>query len=184
MVTETNGRPIITRTAVFTVDSYVVGDISAQHGRLSDTLNNLDQDYLILENVEFGPLQADQGEACHSPYVELSRGSIILAVPQTGKSAAVVKDDLERKRWLWVLKHPHAVFLSVPPFAVRGRLHLLKETQLRDAVLSTRVAFLAVTDAEAIHLPSGERIKGETMLVSRARLAFFCPALLAGEKPE
>lgn len=181
MATETNTRHIITRAAVFTADSYIVGDISSPHGRLSDTLNHLDQEFLTLENVEFGPLESSQGEVCQCPFVEIGKDAIILAVPQASKSAP--KDDLERKRWLWVYKHPHAVMLSVPPFSVRGSLHLLKDARLQDAILSTRLPFLAVTDAEAIHLPSGEHINGQTMLVSRARVAFFCPPQ-AGERTE
>ncbi|MDP3046291.1 MAG: hypothetical protein Q8O07_02320 [Chloroflexota bacterium] len=82
-----------------------------------------------------------------------------------------------------VQKLPHQVTLNAPPFTIQGSLHLLRETSLRDALLSLRQQFLPITSAEAIYLPTGQRFSGSIMIVNRIRIEAFFPSASPGAKP-
>jgi hypothetical protein len=104
MVVNVDTFTVTIRTGIFTETTHLVGDVKGHHGRLSDVLNVLDQEFIILENVELRPLMAGQGRSGGTTFAQISKRSILLAIPYTGE---VIPKDLGEKRLVFVPKQPH-----------------------------------------------------------------------------
>ena len=57
---------------------------------------------------------------------------------------------------------------------------MLRETSLRDALLSMRQQFLPITSAEAVYMPTGQRFSASIIIVNRNRIEAFFPSATPG----
>ena len=119
-------------------DAYVVhGQIATRHRRITDILNQGDHDFLVLTDVvmdEFG----SHSVAVKSEFAQVNLAAVLFAV---GDSPVQPVPELRTP------KIPEQALISIPPFRITGRIHLLPERDLRDALEELTGRFLPVTEA-------------------------------------
>jgi len=119
-------------------DAYVVrGTVMTRQRRVTDILNSAEHQFLVLSDVtldEFG----SRGQAVRTEYAQVNLGAVLFAV------ATAPVEPLPELR---TPKIPETALVSVPPFRITGRIHLLPERDLRDALEELTGRFVPVTDA-------------------------------------
>ncbi len=123
---------------VLYTDSFVVrGSVQTRQRRITDVLNTAENEFIVMADVivdEFGsrnqPLRAD--------FAQVNLNAVLFAVADTA---------VEPVPELRTPKIPERALISIPPFKVVGRIHLLPERDLRDALSELTGHFLPVTDA-------------------------------------
>jgi hypothetical protein len=148
-------------------DAYVIhGDIVTRQRRVSDILNEPDSDFLVLANVvtdEFG----SRSGTSRADFAQVNLGAVLFAVADT-----VVEAVPE----LRTPKVPETAMISIPPFRVTGRIHLLPERALNDALNELYGRFIPVTKATFWSDVVGEaRQSVELVAVHHARAQILAP---------
>jgi hypothetical protein len=128
-------RPI--PLTLYTEQLVVRGTVQTRQHRVTDILNVTTDPFLVLEDVsleEYGsadpPLQAE--------FAQVNLGSVLFAVSLT---------TVDPHRELRTPKVAERALVSVPPFRIVGRIHLLPERSLRDSLGELRGSFIPITDA-------------------------------------
>ena len=131
------GEPTLVPLTLYT-DSFVIrGQIRSRQGRVTDILNDADDDFLVLSDVlidEYG----SRSVASRSEYAQVNLDAVLFAVADT---------TVEARQDLRTPKVPEQALISIPPFQVLGRIHILPERDLREALGELTGRFLPVTDA-------------------------------------
>lgn len=119
-------------------DTYVIrGAITTRHRRLSDLLNLNDDEFLVLSDATMEPLSG-RGSGYSAPYAQVNLAAVLFAV---ATEAIAAQPELRTP------KVAEATLISIPPFSVTGRIHLLPEREIRDALQELHGRFLPVTEA-------------------------------------
>jgi len=119
-------------------DTYVIrGAITTRHRRLSDLLNLNDDEFLVLSDATMDPLSM-RGSSYSAPYAQVNLAAVLFAV---ASEAIAAQPELRTP------KVAEATLVSIPPFSVTGRIHLLPEREIRDALQELHGRFLPVTEA-------------------------------------
>ncbi|MEO8468239.1 MAG: hypothetical protein ABI573_01075 [Chloroflexota bacterium] len=119
-------------------DTYVIrGEMTTRHRRLSDLLNLNDDEFLVLSNATMDPLDG-QAASYSAPYAQVNLAAVLFAV---ASDAVAAQPELRTP------KVAEATLVSIPPFSVTGRIHLLPEREIRDALQELHGRFLPVTEA-------------------------------------
>ena len=164
---------------IFTLTTAINCELRMRQRRLTDYLNAAEEHFFMVEKVRISDLAASTSSARSAPFAQLNRDAVVFAIPYSGEAS----DEEEQRRMVMVQKVPHQVILNAPPFTIQGSLHLLRETSLRDALLSLRQQFLPITSAEAIYLPTGQRFSGSILIVNRIRIEAFFPSAAPAPNP-
>jgi hypothetical protein len=119
-------------------DSYKVrGKLRTRQRRLTDVLNADETSFLVLEDVTFEELGS--GATIHrAPYAQVNLNTVLFGVSE---QAVEAPPDLKR------IKVPQQALISMPPFTIRGHIHLSPEPNLREALALLRDRFIPVTEA-------------------------------------
>jgi hypothetical protein len=119
-------------------DAFVIaGSIQTRQRRVTDILNQADDPFLVLSDVtfdEFGPT----GATVKADFAQVNLASVLFAVAH---------DIVEAVPELRTPKMPEPALISIPPFKVTGRIHVLPERSLRDALSELQGTFIPVTQA-------------------------------------
>jgi hypothetical protein len=119
-------------------DAFVIrGTLDTRQRRVTDMLNSADDRFLVLSDVmsdEFG----SRGETIRAAYAQINLAAVLFAV---------ANDAVEAAPELRTPKVAEEAVISVPPFKVTGRIHLLPERSLRHALSELTGDFLPVTEA-------------------------------------
>jgi hypothetical protein len=148
-------------------DAYVVrGQIQTRHRRLTDILNQAEHGFVVLTDVtleEFG----SHGSATQSEYAQVNLGAVLFGV----------SDELvEPLPELRTPKVAEQALISVPPFRVVGRIHLLPGRDLRQALDELTGAFVPVTEATYWSETVGEpRTSVHAVTVNHSRAHILAP---------
>jgi hypothetical protein len=119
-------------------DSFVIrGTIRTRQRRLTDILNLADEAFLVVSNATIDEYGAS-AIASRSEYAQVNLGAILFAVSDT---------TIETRPDLRTPKVPEMAMISIPPFKITGRIHLLPDRDLREALSELTGAFIPVTDA-------------------------------------
>lgn len=119
-------------------DAFVIhGTVDTRQRRVTDILNNADDRFLVLSDVTFDEL-GPSGRTVRAEYAQVNLASILFAVADT---------PVEPAPELRTPKSPELALISVPPFAVIGRIHLMPERSLRASLSELTGHFIPVTDA-------------------------------------
>jgi hypothetical protein len=161
---------------IFTLTTSIACELRCRQRRLTDYLNAADDRFFMVEKVRITTLASQSSSARLAPFAQLNRDAVVFAIPYSGEAP----DEEEQRRLVMVQKVPHQVILNAPPFTIQGSLHLLRETSLRDALLSYRQEFLPLTGAEAVYLPTGQRFAAGIIIVNRIRIEAFFPGAATG----
>jgi hypothetical protein len=119
-------------------DAYVArGTIGTRQRRVTDILNQAEDGFIVLADVtlaEFGRRE-DQITA---PFAQINLSAVLFAVAD---------DPVEPVPELRTPKVPEFALVSIPPFKVSGRLHILPERTVREALNELTGTFLPMTEA-------------------------------------
>ena len=148
-------------------DAYVIrGAAETSQRRVSDILNHSDTDFLVLVDATFE--SHDDPKLVHrATYAQVNLSAVLFAVADAPADSAPE---------LRTPKNALASLISIPPFEVAGRVHLLPEHELRAALAELTGRFLPVTEAEfwsdRIGVP---RTKANMVAVNHARAQILSP---------
>jgi len=148
-------------------DAYVVkGTVLTRQRRVSDILNLSEYEFLVLNDVvmdEFG----SRAQTLRAEFAQVNLAAVLFAVVDT---------PIEPVPELRTPKIPELAIISVPPFKVTGRIHLLPERDLREALSELTGRFVPVTDASFWSDTVGEARTSAAMLaVNHARAQILAP---------
>lgn len=148
-------------------DAFVIrGLLATRQRRITDMLNTAEDRFLVLSDVssdEFGA----RGESIRAEFAQVNLASVLFAVADTSV------DPAPELRTPKIAEH---ALISVPPFKVIGRIHLLAERSLRDALGELTGHFVPVTDATFWSDTLGEaRISAALVAVNHERAQIMAP---------
>lgn len=160
------GEVFRARITLYT-DAYVVrGTLETRQRRLSDILNLAEEDFLVLSDAEFAELGA--GAIAHrASYAQVNLGTVLFAVADT---------TVEAIPELRSPKVPQTALISIPPFKVTGRIHLVPDQDLGQALQELHGRFIPVTDARYWSDAVGaKRAEAPMVAVNHARAQILSP---------
>lgn len=160
------GAEIITHITLYT-DSHVVrGDLSTRQRRLTDVLNATDASFVVLDDVVFEDFGA-RAVVERADYAQINLATILFAVAEA---------QVEPTPELRTTKVPERALVSVPPFKITGRIHLLPERDLHDALAELLGRFVPMTEAIFWSDALGEaRTSAPFLAVNHARTQILAP---------
>ena len=119
-------------------DAFVIrGHMATRQRRVTDILNQAENNFIVLTDVtmdEFGTRAA----ASRSEFAQVNLDAVLFAV------ADDIVEPIPELRTPKVVEH---ALVSIPPFRVVGRIHLLPDRDLRSALEELTGRFLPVTEA-------------------------------------
>jgi hypothetical protein len=148
-------------------DAFVVrGQVATRHRRITDILNQPDHDFIVLNDVvldEFGT----RSVAVRSEFAQINLSAVLFAVAD---------NPVQPIPELRTPKIPEQALISIPPFKITGRIHLLPERDLRDALEELTGRFLPVTDAVYWSESVGEaRTTAQLIAFNHSRAQILAP---------
>ena len=160
------GEPLVVPLTLYT-DSFVIkGQIRTRQSRITDILNHADEDFLVLGDTvidEYG----SRNLATRSEYAQVNLGAVLFAVADT---------SIEARPDLRTPKVPEQAMIAIPPFQVIGRIHLLPERSLSEALSELTGRFIPVTDAIYWSETVGEARQSAPMVaINHQRAQIFAP---------
>lgn len=119
-------------------DAFVVrGTIRTRQRRLTDILNEADEPFLVVSTATIDEYGA-HNIAVRSDFAQVNLASVLFAVSET---------TVETRPDLRTPKVPEMALISIPPFKITGRIHLMPERDLHEALSELTGMFIPVTDA-------------------------------------
>ena len=119
-------------------DSFVIrGSIRTRQRRITDVLNLADEPFLVVTDAtidEYG----SKGIASRADYAQVNLGAVLFAVSD---------EVIEARPDLRTPKVPEMAMISLPPFRITGRIHLMPERDLHEALSELTGNFIPVTEA-------------------------------------
>lgn len=148
-------------------DAYVIhGTVDTRQRRITDILNLADDRFLVLSDVSFDEF-GSRGQAVRSDFAQVNLESVLFAV------ADAPVDPAPELRTPKIAEH---ALISVPPFKVTGRIHLLPERSLREALSELTGHFLPVTEGTFWSDSLGEaRATAALVAVNHGRAQILAP---------
>ena len=159
-------EPTLVPLTLYT-DAFVVkGTIRSRQNRISDILNQAEDGFLVLSDAvvdEYG----SRGTPTRSEFAQVNLAAVLFAVADT---------PIEPRPDLRTPKVPEQALISIPPFRVIGRIHVLPERDLRDALSELTGRFIPVTDATYWSDTVGEaRATAVMVAINHERAQIFAP---------
>ena len=160
------GEPNLVSLTLYT-DAFVIrGSMRTRQSRITDILNQADEEFLVLTDTVVDEYGA-RGTPVKSEYAQVNLGAVLFAVADTNVEA---RPDLRTP------KVPEQALISIPPFRVTGRVHLLPERDLREALGELTGRFIPVTEATYWSDSVGEaRATAPMLAVNHHRAQIFAP---------
>jgi hypothetical protein len=119
-------------------DSFIVrGMVETRERRISDILNHAEHEFLVLRSVTFDEYGSRE-LAVNSEFAQVNLGTVLFAV---------VNNAVDPAPELRTPKVPEQALITIPPFRITGRIHLMPERSLTDALGELTGRFIPVTDA-------------------------------------
>jgi ribosomal protein L12E/L44/L45/RPP1/RPP2 len=148
-------------------DAYVVrGSLTTRQHRLSDILNLADEDFLVLADATFERF-GRRGSARHAAFAQVNLAAVLFAVADS---------TVEAVPELRTPKVTETALISIPPFEIIGRIHLLPDRDLRQALQELTGRFVPVTDATYGSDPADEAPRTAPMVAdTHARAQILSP---------
>ena len=114
------------------------GSIRTRQRRITDILNQADEPFLVVSDAtidEYG----SRDIASEAEYAQVNLGAVLFAVAGRGRSRRGRTSGRRRSRSM--------AMISIPPFRIIGRIHLLPERDLHEALGELTGNFIPVTEA-------------------------------------
>jgi hypothetical protein len=148
-------------------DTFVIrGHVRTRQHRITDVLNRAEDDFLVVEGAVFEEF-GGRGEIDRADFAQVNLSAVLFAVSDI---------PVEATPELRTPKVQERALVTVPPFRVTGRLHLLPERNLRDALMELTERFIPITDATYWSERVGEpRTTVTVVTVNRERAHILAP---------
>ena len=150
-------------------DAFVIsGTIETRQRRVTDILNGAEDPFLVLSAVTFEEFASTAlGTTMQAEFAQVNLASVLFAVAH---------DVVEPVPELRTPKQPEEALISVPPFKVSGRIHVLPERSLREALAELHGTFIPVTEATYWSDALGEARQTATLVaVNHGRAQILAP---------
>jgi hypothetical protein len=160
------GEPNVVTLTLYT-DAFVIkGTIRTRQSRITDILNTAEDEFLVLADAVVDEYGA-RATPVRTEFAQVNLGAVLFAVADT---------PVEPRPDLRTPKVPEQALVSIPPFRVIGRVHLLPERDLREALTELTGRFIPVTDATYWSESVGEaRATAPMVAVNHARAQILAP---------
>jgi len=148
-------------------DAHIVrGTLQTRQRRVSDMLNTAEDDFLVLSDVVFDEF-GSSGQPLKAEFAQVNLGAVLFGVAD---------EAVEAVAELRTPKVAERALISIPPFRVVGRIHVLAERGLREALQELSGRFVPVTDAMYWSDSVGEaRTNAVMVAVNRSRAQILAP---------
>jgi hypothetical protein len=161
------GGELLRINLVLYTDAFVIrGTIRTRQPRITDILNSGDEPFIVISDAttdEYG----SSGVVTRTEYAQVNLGAVLFAVADT---------MVEPRPDLRTPKVPEMALISIPPFKIIGRIHLLPERDLHEALAELTGAFVPVTDATYWSDTVGEaRATAPMIAFNHARAQILAP---------
>jgi len=148
-------------------DSFVIrGTLRTRQARITDVLNHAEEPFLVLSDVvvdEYG----SRNLANRSEFAQVNLDAVLFAVADTVVEA---RPDLR------TMKVSEEALISIPPFRVIGKIHVLPERGLGEALSELTGKYIPVTDAAFWSETVGEARQTAPMVaINRHRAQILAP---------
>ena len=148
-------------------DSFVIrGSIRTRQRRVTDVLNLADEPFIIVTDAtidEYG----SRGLASKADYAQVNLGAVLFAVTD---------EVIEARPDLRTPKVPEMAMITLPPFRITGRIHLLPERDLHEALSELTGNFIPVTEATYWSDTIGEaRATAQLLAFNHSRAHILAP---------
>ena len=152
-------------------DSFIItGTVQTRYKRVTDVLGDPEHHFLVLSDAsvdEYG----SRAPATRSEFAQVNLATVLFAVSQ---------EHLDPTPELRTIKVPEQALISIPPFRISGRIHLLPERTLVEALGALDARFVPVTDATYWSETVGEVRQTVPMLAfNQARAQVLAPFRVA-----
>ncbi len=160
------GEPNLVSLTLYT-DAFVIkGSLRTRQSRITDILNQADEDFLVLSDTVVDEYGA-RGMPVRSEFAQVNLGAVLFAVADT---------TVEARADLRTPKVPEQALISIPPFRVTGRVHVLPERDLREALSELTGRFIPITEATYWSDSVGEaRATAPMVAINHSRAQIFAP---------
>jgi hypothetical protein len=148
-------------------DSFVIkGSIRTRQSRITDILNQADEEFLVLSDTVVDEYGA-RGMPLRTEYAQVNLGAVLFAV---------ANGPVEPRPDLRTPKVPEQALISIPPFRITGRVHVMPERDLREALSELTGRFIPVTDATYWSDSIGEaRATADMVAINHERAQILAP---------
>jgi hypothetical protein len=148
-------------------DAYVIrGWLTTRQHRLSDILNFAEEDFLVLADATFERF-GQRRPVRRAAFAQVNLAAVLFGVADS---------TVEALPELRTPKVSETALISIPPFEIIGRIHLLPERDLRHALQELTGRFVPVTDASYGSDPAGKSTRTAPMVaVNHARAQILSP---------
>ena len=148
-------------------DAFVIrGTVGTRQRRVSDILNITEHPFLVVEDVTFDEW-GSMAQIVRAEYAQVNLDAVLFAVADTA---------VEPLPELRTPKIQEQALISVPPFKIIGRLHLMPERSLREALSELTGRFVPCTDATYWSDIVGEaRTTAQMVAFNHARAQILAP---------
>jgi hypothetical protein len=148
-------------------DSFIIqGTIMTRYRRVTDVLSDPEHHFLVLTDAsvdEYG----SRAPATRTEFAQVNLATVLFAI------SSVHVDPTPELR---TVKVPEAALISIPPFRISGRIHLLPERTLAEALSVLDARFVPVTDATYWSETVGEARQTTPLLAfNQARAQVLAP---------
>jgi hypothetical protein len=153
---------------LYTEAFIVRGDVRTRRRRLSDVLNDAEHEFVVLRDVELTEFGTERPPV-RSEYAQVNFDAILFAV---------ASERIEPTPEMRLHKLVETAFISIPPFSVVGRIHLMPEPDISLGLDELTARFIPVTDAafwaDLVRVP---RRTAPMIAVNHARAQILAPYL-------
>lgn len=155
------GPPQAVNLLAYTDAFMIRGMVETRQRRISDILNLADDSFIVLSDVTFDEF-GSRGSPIQAAYAQVNLSSVLFIVSD---------EHIEPLPELRTPKTAEEAIISVPPFKITGRIHLMPERSLRDALSELHGQFVPVTDATYWSDSLGEARESAALVVVNHSLA-------------
>ena len=157
--------PVVSLTLY--TDAFIIrGTIVTRQRRITDILNNAEDGFLVLGDVNSDEL-GTRGETIRAEFAQINLAAVLFAVADT---------TVETSPELRTPKVSEEAVISVPPFKVTGSIYLMPGHGLREALTELSGTFVPVTGAAYWSDVLGEaRQTAAIVAVNRSRAQILAP---------
>jgi hypothetical protein len=160
------GEPSEVSLTLYT-DAFVVrGTIRTRQRRVTDILNMAEDPFLVVSDATVDEYGA-HNIAVRTDFAQVNLAAVLFAVSDTAIEAS---PDLRTP------KVPELALISIPPFKITGRIHLMPERDLHEALTELTGTFVPVTDATYWSESAGEaRLSAPMVAFNHNRAQILAP---------
>jgi hypothetical protein len=130
--------PLRLQLTLFTDAHVIRGHVETRLKRLTDVLNQAEHDFIVVSDAIMEEFGTKGQPVTRADFAQVNLNSLLFAVTDS-----IVEPQPE----LRLVKSAEEALIVVPPFKIIGRIHVLPERSLREALSELTGRFVPVTDA-------------------------------------